>query len=172
MFEHAPQVELGQDSIAARRERMLPELLREVRARRRRRRAVRVAGVAVVLALVAAAALVTFPIRPRTAQPQPREARVTAPTPQTDVSPGAEGSLTTLPQKPPLLASKPRERKPLIVTVGTAPGLADRWSSQSTSVRVVMVDDEQLLASLNEIGERYGLVRMGDAATLLPRRER
>lgn len=120
-------------------------------------------GVVVGVVLPAWRPLVPRPAEPggNVAQEAPRDL---APVVVVDAKP---------PERPrPQVASRPRESRPLIVTVGTSQGLVERWASAPTRVHVVMVNDEQLLASLNESGHHYGLMRVGDAATLVPRRER
>lgn len=146
-----------------RRETMLPQLLGELRTRRRRRRAQRavasVATLALIGALIAnASGLLSTPKPTAPAQ----HANAEAPTPQ------LSGHTPTA--AAPVAAPRDIKRGPLIAIVGTAPGLAEKWSTIEPTVFATRVSDEQLLAALNEEGPRFGLVRVDGVATLVPRR--
>lgn len=164
----------GPRAAPATREAMLSRLLGEVRRERRRRRARRVGTGALLAMLLVVGALGVWRLAPSAVTSSSRSGLASggaAPSVSERAAERAEtGDDASAAPADRVARSSPDPRRPLVIVVGTRPGLVERARVGEPRVRAVVVSDEQLLAALNERGPRYGLVRVEGAAALVPLR--
>jgi hypothetical protein len=138
-----------QSEITQHKERILVELqhaMQQHHVRKRRRR--RLTAMTMLLAVVTS--VLWFMLQPHST-PTPQYA---APEPTPSTMPDSQ------------FAGQTSTTRTTIVTVQTDPTIVQRFAASTTTTTMQRIDDEQLLATLSDLGRPTGLVRVGETVWL------